>query len=589
MIQFKLLPKNNILIVNFLKNEDYVTPNDLLYDTQIIKNEIELQKPAQIVFYGESIFWHKNIRIECFTSLHECMSWAKEWRGFLKFIKEINIPTFAFIQGKCDSIGLELALACHQRIAISETLISCKDVRHGHLPVGGLLFRLISLIGLEKSLNLLLRGGKLSAIEAKQIGLVHEVTPWPFDERDISLIHFVKTKQGLKLFLEDLPWARGMMFRFWRKEILVRFRGHFRSPLKLLEIVERGWFKGGETRAQLEIEAFSQLVFSSQSHVLEHVHSKLRSFFKVAPVDRKRILFEGIDQEVLELMSLLFKHHSLCLYESSEQKAEKFFSNYNNLNFEYSNSSFDQSKFDFVFKRLPEQGIVFECFNVKEKSASRLRFFAPLKDRKIVEIYHNGGNVQLLLSLFTNLNKFPLSIKGNDTVYHSPVIRMALSLHDEALLMVQEGHSLESILFAFKDLGMRPSVFDLWKESSSDQMNSYKAKLFSCYPERFVKNIGKKSAVGRERFALRLLKESLHLLSEGVVKDPLMIDLMMIYGLGYPRYQGGLLYQVDYEGPEKWLRKMEELEREGGERFSPPELLKQIVQAKGRIYDYTIL
>ncbi len=590
MIQFKLLPHNKILVVRFLTSEDYVTPQDLLDEAQSIQVQMIEQNPAQVVFVGESCFWHKNIRIECFQSLHECMNWSKQWRGFLKFLKESSIPCYAFIQTACDSIGLELALACRFRIATSDTFLSCQDVRHGHLPVGGLLFRLISLIGLEHSLQLLLRGEELTSYEAKQLGLIHEISQWSFDDRDMALPSFSRKIPKYRFFLEDLPWARGMMFRFWRKEILARFRGHFRSPLKLLEIIERGWFKGGETRAQLEIEAFSQLVFSTQTHILEHIHSKLRSFFKVAPVSRRRILFLGVDSETLELMSLFSPYHSLCLYEESHKKIDSFFNEFESrLVFECLQNRPDYKNFDLVFKRLPEQGIVFECLSNQELTAFKMRFFSPLKVRKIVEIYQSESNVGILLSLFTGLGKFPLTIKGDDSVCHSPVIRMALSLHDEALLMVQEGHTLESILNAFRDLGMRPSVFELWKESSTDQMNAYKTKIFARYPDRFVKNIGKKSPVSRERFALRLLKESLHLLAEGLVKDPLTIDLMMIYGLGYPRYQGGLLYQVDYEGPELWLKKMEELEVIEGERFAPPDFFRKIAQTKGRIYDYTIL
>lgn len=591
MIQFNHLSKNNILVISLERSEDYVLPQDLISECRLIKKKILEVQVQQIIFVSQGDFWHKNLRIESFETMYDCMNWAKEWRGFLKFIKESSIPTYAFVQGLCEGIGMELALACRFRIGHEAATFSCQDVRHGHLPVGGMLFRLISLVGLNESLKFFLLARPLKASEAKRLGLIHESTPWPFDFRDILLPVLHRSSLLFHLFVEELPWGRGFLFKRWRREILLRFRGHFRSPLKLLDVVERGWFKGGETRAQIEIEAFSELVFSAQAHILEHTHSRLRSFFKVTPQKNLRILFLDPHFRTGTLVGLLANEHSVCVSSSNSFVLENIQSSCGKTRhaIEYSLHVPSLENFDLVFQKNAEQGEVYECVVSSLKQSFFLRFFMPLKERKIIELYSLSSPPQLLMSLFSSIGKFPIWVKGESLVQNSPVIRMALALHQEAHWLCQLGYSKEQVEAVWKDLGMRPQLFELWSESCDDVFDSY-SKIFSTQcSDRFSVDSTQKGQLQKEIFLTRLLKEALLLLEEGLIRDPYIIDLLMVYGLGYPRYQGGLLSQVDTEGAALWHEKMLELTKKMGERFAPPMLLRRIVEAKGRIYDRTIL
>ena len=94
-------------------------------------------------------------------------------------IETLGKPFAAAINGTALGGGLELALACHYRVAADneKIAIGLPEVQVGLLPGGGGTQRLPRLIGIEKSLPLLLKGTHLPPSKAKELGIVHEVVP----------------------------------------------------------------------------------------------------------------------------------------------------------------------------------------------------------------------------------------------------------------------------------------------------------------------------------------------------------------------------------------------------------------------------
>ncbi|MCA9116419.1 MAG: hypothetical protein KDA79_15145 [Planctomycetaceae bacterium] len=74
-----------------------------------------------------------------------------------------------------------------------------------------------------------------------------------------------------------------------------------------------------------------------------------------------------------------------------------------------------------------------------------------------------------------------------------------------------------------------------------------------------------------------LLVESIRVLEEGIVQQPAMLDLAMVLGTGFAPFRGGPLQLVDERGAAEVLSDLEELAQQFGERFAPPELLRQHV------------
>lgn len=83
-------------------------------------------------------------------------------------------PIVAAINGVCLGGGLELALACHYRIATKDkkTTLGLPEVMLGLLPGGGGTQRLPKLTSIPTALDLALTGKSLKADKAKKLGVV---------------------------------------------------------------------------------------------------------------------------------------------------------------------------------------------------------------------------------------------------------------------------------------------------------------------------------------------------------------------------------------------------------------------------------
>ncbi len=87
-------------------------------------------------------------------------------------------PVVAAIAGHCLGAGLELALACRARVASEgDYRIGLPEVRLGLAPGSGGTQRLPRLVGRQRALALMLRGGTLAPREALAAGIVDEVVP----------------------------------------------------------------------------------------------------------------------------------------------------------------------------------------------------------------------------------------------------------------------------------------------------------------------------------------------------------------------------------------------------------------------------
>jgi enoyl-CoA hydratase len=94
-------------------------------------------------------------------------------------IENGNKPVIAAINGFALGGGLELALACHIRIASDNAKMGLPEVSLGLIPGYGGTQRLTQLVGKGKALEIILTGDMVTAHEALQIGLVNHVVSQP--------------------------------------------------------------------------------------------------------------------------------------------------------------------------------------------------------------------------------------------------------------------------------------------------------------------------------------------------------------------------------------------------------------------------
>jgi 2-(1,2-epoxy-1,2-dihydrophenyl)acetyl-CoA isomerase len=90
-------------------------------------------------------------------------------------VRSLDKLTIAAVNGVAIQTGLSLALACDFRIASTEAKLGSATLRFGFLPDEGGQFLLVQLMGVAKTMDFLMRQRIVSAAEALELGLVHEV------------------------------------------------------------------------------------------------------------------------------------------------------------------------------------------------------------------------------------------------------------------------------------------------------------------------------------------------------------------------------------------------------------------------------
>src|SRR5947209_18025032 len=88
-------------------------------------------------------------------------------------------PIVAAIHGTALGGGLEVALACHFRVATKEARLGLPEVKLGLLPGAGGTQRLPRAVGPELAVKMIVGGDPISAAEAQKHGLVEEIVEGP--------------------------------------------------------------------------------------------------------------------------------------------------------------------------------------------------------------------------------------------------------------------------------------------------------------------------------------------------------------------------------------------------------------------------
>jgi len=228
---------------------------------------------------------------------------SKEGHAAMNRIEGFSKPVVAAIHGVALGGGLEVALACHGRVASSssKTKLGLPESQLGLLPGAGGTQRLPRLIGVQPALDMMLTGKQVPAKKALKLGLVDEVVPEAIlvdtaaehalskvgkeDKRE-SFIDQLTDKEAITEFaLAKNPLGRKILFDQARKQLHKRTRGNYPAQDLIIDVVKTGLEDGFEAGLNAEARAFGKLLTTREAANLMSIFFATNALKKDSGVD----------------------------------------------------------------------------------------------------------------------------------------------------------------------------------------------------------------------------------------------------------------------------------------------------------------
>ncbi|HEX4354260.1 MAG TPA: 3-hydroxyacyl-CoA dehydrogenase NAD-binding domain-containing protein [Polyangiales bacterium] len=212
---------------------------------------------------------------------------GKSLPDVLDAIENGKKPVVAAMHGTALGGGLEVALACHYRLAVQTARFGLPEVKLGILPGSGGTQRLPRLIGVARSLDLITSGDQIAAEEAKSLGLLDEVVS---DDLEGAAIAFaskaVSERRPLRRvrdLTDKLSEGTAELFAKFRKSLGKKSKG---APAleKIVQCIEAAVQKPFDEGIVFERKSFSELRASPESKAQRYYFFAEREALKIPDV-----------------------------------------------------------------------------------------------------------------------------------------------------------------------------------------------------------------------------------------------------------------------------------------------------------------
>lgn len=133
-----------------------------------------------IVLRGSNNHFVGGAELNEFTEIHskeEASEFSSIGHHLMNRIESLKKPVIASIEGACLGGGLELALACHMRVAAENAIFGLPEVSLGIIPGAGGTQRLPKVIGEAEATYWILTGNRYTSEEAEKLGLIQKRFP----------------------------------------------------------------------------------------------------------------------------------------------------------------------------------------------------------------------------------------------------------------------------------------------------------------------------------------------------------------------------------------------------------------------------
>jgi 3-hydroxyacyl-CoA dehydrogenase len=201
-------------------------------------------------------------------------------------IETVGKPVVAAIHGTTLGGGLELALACHVRVAAPGTKLGLPEVKLGILPGAGGTQRLPRAIGPLEALARIVSGEPMTATEAVANGLIQGIAEGDLTQAATGMARLAAASGKMPALLRDrddkLSTVRADRASFDAKvaDLLKRRRGQ-NAPAACAKAVANALDLPFDAGLAAERALFTELVAGDQSKALRHIFFAEREALKI--------------------------------------------------------------------------------------------------------------------------------------------------------------------------------------------------------------------------------------------------------------------------------------------------------------------
>lgn len=579
-------------------------------------------------------------------------------------------PVIAAINGTALGGGLEIALACHFRVALASAKLGLPEVKLGILPGAGGTQRLPRLVGVEAALKMIVSGDPVSASAAAASGLVDSVVESDEDLFDAAAAFAGSPARPTSARAVSGDATSADAFFAANPRL---FRG-LTAPLACVEAVKAAATQPLAEGLATERRLFLELVSGEQSQALRHAFFAERSAARIEdlpkdiakrPINRVGVigagtmgggiamnfLSAGLPVTMVETCAEALERGAALIRKNYEATAAK-----GRLTAAQVEAAMALLTPTLEFGALGECDLVIEAvyenMEVKKQVFGRLdavarpgailasntsyldvdaiaactsrpedvlgmHFFSPANVMKLVEVVRGAKTapdvLATIMALGQKIGKVPV-VAG--VCYGFIGNRMLIPRQDNALALVMEGASPEQVDKVHTDFGMPMGPFQMtdlagvdigwhrdperiddlkdalcaqgrWGQKTGAGFYDYDAArkrssspVVAALIEEFRKREGvTPRAISDEEIVVRTLytmvNEGAKILEEGIAQRSSDIDVVWLYGYGWPRWTGGPMFWAEREGFAKIVAGLERYAKSMPEGFSISPLLRE--------------
>ncbi|MBL7178472.1 MAG: enoyl-CoA hydratase/isomerase family protein [Desulfobacteraceae bacterium] len=244
--------------------------------------------------------------IRAMTDKDHVFSQVMDNYRFVNAIEDAPKPVIASINGNCLGGGLEIAMACHYRIAAQGVQVGQPEVKVGLIPGAGGTQRLARLVGLPDALQMITTGNAITSEQGMEKGCIDEVV---LHENllekalDVSR-HFIAGElehrnRITRMRTDRLPSPeekKGIIA--FAKQIAAQKAKGYIAPFKAIEAMERGLSDDFEADLKVEAELFCDCAVSDIAKNLMEIFLNTRAAGRIPRI-------KGVGPKKIRIVGML--------------------------------------------------------------------------------------------------------------------------------------------------------------------------------------------------------------------------------------------------------------------------------------------